>query len=63
MIRLRDHQLSAAYLDAMDKARRTMDELSAAGWPLPRLVWRARALYRKIHHDEIIRHRSAAEID
>ena len=63
MIRLRDHQLSTAYLNAMDEARRTMDELSASGWPVPRLVWRARALYRQIHRDELIRHRSAAATD
>ena len=57
-LNLRDHQLSAAYLSAMDDARRLIDELMASGWPLPRLVIRARYLYHTIHRDELIRHRS-----
>lgn len=57
-LRFRDHELSAAYLDAMDDARKLIDELLRDGWPLARIVTRARNLYRAIHRDELIRHRS-----
>jgi hypothetical protein len=58
MIRVRDHQVSREYLDEMDDARRLVAELTATGWPLPRIVWRARTLYRAIHRREVLRHRS-----
>jgi hypothetical protein len=59
---LRDHALSRAYLDEMDDARRTLDALLTAGeWPLPRIVWRARTLYRAIHLREIKRHRGGGQ--
>jgi hypothetical protein len=57
MTRIRDHALSREYLDEMDEARRLIDELLSGDWPVPRIVWRARTLYRAIHRREIVRHR------
>jgi hypothetical protein len=62
MSRVRDHALSRAYLDEMDDARKLVDELLSGDWPLPRIVWRARTMYRAIHRREIIRHRSGDPI-
>jgi hypothetical protein len=62
VIRVRDHQVSREYLDEMDDARRVVSELTAIGWPLPRIVWRARTLYRAIHRREVLRHRSGDAI-
>jgi hypothetical protein len=61
-LRVRDHALSLDYLRDMDDARRLVDELVAIGWPLPRIVWRARTLYRAIHRREVLRHRSGDAI-
>ena len=57
-LKLRDHQRSAAYQTEMADARRRIDDLLLDGWPLPRLVIRARYMYRTIHRAELIRHRS-----
>jgi hypothetical protein len=56
---VREHALSRAYLDEMDDARKLVDELLTGDWPLPRIVWRARTLYRAIHRREVLRHRNA----
>jgi hypothetical protein len=50
---------STAYLDAMRHAWAEVLALYRDGsFPLPRLVWRARALYCAAHREEISRQRA-----
>ena len=59
-MRQRDHAVSWQYLAEMDDARRTISEMASNGWPLARIVWRARTLYRAIYRRELVRYRDAA---
>ena len=55
----RDWTVSLDYLAEMDSARALIDELVAAGFALPRIVWRARTIYREIHERELARYQEA----
>lgn len=55
----REHATSWQYLADLDDTRRLVDELQAIGWPLPRIVWRARTLYRAAWKRELVRYRNA----
>lgn len=54
-----DHPASRQYLDQIDQIRDEVDELLAAGWPLPRVVWRARSLYAQAWRTERVRYRES----
>lgn len=59
-MRQRDHAVSWQYLAEMDDARRVVEQMVEAGFPVPRIVWRARTLYRAIYRRELVRYRNAA---
>ena len=56
---MRELALSRDYLDELDDARRLIDALHADHWPVPRLVWRARHVYREAWRREVQRYRNA----
>lgn len=57
---MREQIISRRYLEELDDIRRLVAELVADGWPLPRIVIRARNLYRAAYRREVLRYRERA---
>ena len=51
---------STTYLDELHDARELIEVLRRDGWPLQRLVWRARAIYHRAWREEQRRARGRA---
>ncbi len=60
---MREQVITRQYLDELDANRKAVTELVADGMPLPRVVWRARSLYREAWLRERTRYESATDTD